>query len=901
MMSWLFIAVAILVLIALIPVLSAFKISSIKLMSGSIRVIQPSDIPNEQVEILIEAEKFFVKMGFVRLTHVTRAAVINGHDWGLFGVLFHDEDSNTLALAFVEPSGFEVLPWKCIFMTNVENKTLVTVNAEENDTDLSELSFVINDPLVCSTAEQWQVHQKSLKGRVGLTLKSDLKDILEDFETVYFQGLVETNTVVPYKGGYRYTFKDSLSVWKRHNHIQKMLASKDTLKGKAVPSEKKITTSAQREVVAYNAFKNVQDKNKTGWLGKTIFLLVSVFLFGVSVGVELNWEALISLIVVLFIHETGHLLGMWMFGYKDLRMLFIPFLGALASGKKENVTAFQESVVLLLGPMPGYVLGLAIIFGGTDEIPIWLVQYAIISIILNGLNLLPFLPLDGGRIVSLALFNRLPLLQLLLMILSILGFLYVGIFIGEWVLLILATLLIIGLPTLWREIQLFKYLLQQKFHEQSFNTKQLIETLHNHKVWQAIAQPNKWPLIDSLSYRVQHANASFSVRALIFGLWLAVIILPMYVALPKETISTLIGIAYSDQYSVSVEDKIDNYNEANSETERARFAIEISLWLTGQEEGQALFYWNKAKEHIISDDILDSDRATYYSQLAGFCSNYEPEGCERVYLKKGLDNIELNNSAQNELLVSSLLRLSELEAGSVDESLKYINQALVKVDEEPSLEHWKPSLIFNKSQLYYKNTQMNKAEATLVEAVESSFVQNVEMSTLYQKELLNFYYAIGKKDRALEVVKIWVKNEKYFPSNSEVLQDQFLYMAAWVLIDVEPNQALEVLEKITPSNNVDKVELHLAKILASEAASRKVPESRETTMSLINKVTENYEWFSMFRYVESDSFLDNDEWQNLDNNWQQRISELLRKDDYQFVFEKINSIYNQYNEDAPKF
>ncbi len=891
-MSWLFVVVALLVLITVLPILSAFKISSIKLMSGSINTIEPSVVPPEQVDILIEAEKFFVKLGFDRQAHVTRGPVINGHDWGLFGVVFHHANTNTWALVYVEPSGYQALPWKCIFITNVEGKTLATVNAEDNETDLSELGFVIHDPLVCSTSEQWQSHRKSLKEYTSIQ-KSDLKDILIAFEIVYFQGLVETNTVVPYKGGYRYTLRDSLNISKRYNYIQKTLGSQNKQSNNEATSETKVTTSVQREVTAYQAFKNMQDNNQTGWMGKTIFLLVSVVLFGVSFGVALSWENLILLIVVLFIHEVGHLFGMWIFGYKDLRMLFIPFLGALASGKKENVTAWQESIVLLLGPMPGYVIGIAILFGGGDELPVWLIQYAIISIILNALNLLPFVPLDGGRIVSLALFNRLPSLQLLLMILSVFGFLYAGVFLGEWVLMILVFLLIVGMPALWREIQLFKHLLQQKLHEQPFDTKLLIETLYNHALWKGISLPNKWPLVDSLSYRVQHANAGFSVRASIFGLWLAVIIVPMYVVLPNGSLSALSAVTFSDQYSLSVEDTIENYNEANSETERAKFAIEISSWLAGEEDRARRLYWNKAKEHISSNDILNSDKSQYYSQISALCSDYEPEGCEREYLKKGLYYLELDDSKENKLLIPFLSRLAELESGSLDESLKHINKALAKVAEEPSLQYWKPSLTLQKAKIYYANSQMSKAEAILVEGVESSFVQNFEISTFYQKELLNFYYAIGRKDRAVKAVKAWIEDEKYFFISGGSLYEQFLYVAVWVLIDTDPNQALKALEKIETSTTVDKIEINLAKILAAEAAGNETLDNRETIQSFVSEVNEEYEWISMYLYVEEKPTQIEDEWFSLDNSWNQRIGELLKREEFRFILEKIRKIHDR--------
>ena len=45
---------------------------------------------------------------------------------------------------------------------------------------------------------------------------------------------------------------------------------------------------------------------------------------------------LLLLIVVLFVHEFGHYLAMKSFGYENVRMLFIPLMGAFVQGSKEK-------------------------------------------------------------------------------------------------------------------------------------------------------------------------------------------------------------------------------------------------------------------------------------------------------------------------------------------------------------------------------------------------------------------------------------------------------------------------------------------------------------------------------------------------------------------------------------
>ncbi len=73
---------------------------------------------------------------------------------------------------------------------------------------------------------------------------------------------------------------------------------------------------------------------------------------------ERSLGALAVLVGVLLFHELGHFAGMKAFGYRDVRMFFIPFFGAAVSGKRAGVAPWKEAVVLLLGPVPGVLRGL---------------------------------------------------------------------------------------------------------------------------------------------------------------------------------------------------------------------------------------------------------------------------------------------------------------------------------------------------------------------------------------------------------------------------------------------------------------------------------------------------------------------------------------------------------------
>ena len=128
-----------------------------------------------------------------------------------------------------------------------------------------------------------------------------------------------------------------------------------------------------------------------------ILLLVSLGIFAATGLLSASWMSVSIIVVVLFIHESGHWLGMKFFGYRDLQMFFVPFFGAAVTGKDTNVTGERRAIVALLGPVPGIILG---IISGFIYLkwrqPVFL-RFGITALFINGLNLLPIYPLDGGQ------------------------------------------------------------------------------------------------------------------------------------------------------------------------------------------------------------------------------------------------------------------------------------------------------------------------------------------------------------------------------------------------------------------------------------------------------------------------------------------------------------------------
>ena len=140
---------------------------------------------------------------------------------------------------------------------------------------------------------------------------------------------------------------------------------------------------------------------------KGLWLLGSLALFAVvALAQGRSFVNLVILVGVLLFHELGHYVGMLAFGYRDVRMFFIPLFGAAASGRRGTASQTREAVVLLLGPVPGIVFGVSAAIGAMLTQSMLLKTVSLYLLGVNALNLLPVIPLDGGRLASALLFSR---------------------------------------------------------------------------------------------------------------------------------------------------------------------------------------------------------------------------------------------------------------------------------------------------------------------------------------------------------------------------------------------------------------------------------------------------------------------------------------------------------------
>ena len=181
-----------------------------------------------------------------------------------------------------------------------------------------------------------------------------------------------------------------------------------------------------------------------------ILLIVSVIAFMALGLLAFDIRFLYFVIPILLFHELGHFIAMRVFKYKNVKMFFIPLLGAAVSGRNFNVEGWKKVIVSLAGPVPGILLAIPLaIVAAVYDMPL-LRQSAIYLVVINGFNLLPLIPLDGGWVMHALFFSRHPWLDATFRVAAAVLMILAGIFLPAIFLAIFGGFMLIAIPVVLR-------------------------------------------------------------------------------------------------------------------------------------------------------------------------------------------------------------------------------------------------------------------------------------------------------------------------------------------------------------------------------------------------------------------------------------------------------------------
>ena len=125
-------------------------------------------------------------------------------------------------------------------------------------------------------------------------------------------------------------------------------------------------------------------------------MALSIWIYSIAWG----WPFAIGFVLLIFVHEMGHVIAAKSLGLPVTAPLFIPFVGAAILLKQNPRDAWTEALMAYGGPLAGAMGSIAVWWVALQWQMPWLMAVARAGFVLNLFNLIPLPPLDGGRVCA---------------------------------------------------------------------------------------------------------------------------------------------------------------------------------------------------------------------------------------------------------------------------------------------------------------------------------------------------------------------------------------------------------------------------------------------------------------------------------------------------------------------
>ncbi|OYT93284.1 MAG: hypothetical protein CFE43_03285 [Burkholderiales bacterium PBB3] len=454
------VGLAICILVLLVLVLTTKALLRLRWKAIESHPVERDDVPADSRAILEQQASELLALGFMyRSSGSTQKAVVTLPDALVYFDIYEHADGHTYAM--VSPSPMPEPHQSCMVQLITcfqDGSNWVTLNRFRHFSPMQMPQWRVFDDYLPVWNQAWQRHLARLhtasakvctdRTEMPRRLHQSFADLIPQMvQAGQLQALADS---AHFRLGWTTALRFALIViagqWRARwavRHLPQPLS----------PS----SPQADAELQAFQAQLDVRKTASTSTPTKWLVFVVSALLFWGVGGLWLSWSFVPIVLAVVAIHEGGHYLAMRLTGYRNVSVFFLPGLGGLAMGEKATATPFEKLFVYLAGPVPGIALaGLAFwaTASGWWTGPTWLNEFLIASLVINFLNLLPIVPLDGGRVLETLVFARMPRLRFAFAVLCC-GLLFgLGLLLNDIVLRVVAVLLALGLPHQWRVMQL---------------------------------------------------------------------------------------------------------------------------------------------------------------------------------------------------------------------------------------------------------------------------------------------------------------------------------------------------------------------------------------------------------------------------------------------------------------
>jgi Zn-dependent protease len=154
-----------------------------------------------------------------------------------------------------------------------------------------------------------------------------------------------------------------------------------------------------------------------------------------------NLVLIAGLFGVLLLHELGHFIGMKLFGFNDKKILYLPVFSHFITQNTIEVSQKKYLITLLLGPLPGILIGTGLLYAYTKTQNELLLNFSTLFLAINIFSLLPLDPLDGGKIIETMFFPTNDKAKLYFVLTSSFIFIVIGFYFQMYIIMIFGFLM----------------------------------------------------------------------------------------------------------------------------------------------------------------------------------------------------------------------------------------------------------------------------------------------------------------------------------------------------------------------------------------------------------------------------------------------------------------------------
>lgn len=113
-----------------------------------------------------------------------------------------------------------------------------------------------------------------------------------------------------------------------------------------------------------------------------------------------GWKFAVGIVIMIFLHEMGHVIASLWCGVRVTGMMFVPFVGAYTTRSGRAKDAYTDAIIAYGGPLLGFLVSWICLVVGVRLQSDLIIAVASIGFLLNLFNLIPVPPLDGGSICA---------------------------------------------------------------------------------------------------------------------------------------------------------------------------------------------------------------------------------------------------------------------------------------------------------------------------------------------------------------------------------------------------------------------------------------------------------------------------------------------------------------------